>query len=75
MSDGLLAFALQQLIDGEFLTGGDAAELGIGVMTAERWQALVEMSIEAGGIEPDIAYRQAFTLEFVGRGSEYRLDL
>ncbi|MFS8970112.1 ABC transporter substrate-binding protein [Synechococcus sp. 'PEA 65AY6A-5F PE A'] len=65
MSEALLAYAHQALQDYNLLTGGDAATLGIGAMTHQRWQTyfqeMVALGIGAAGLE----VRQAYTLDFL----------
>lgn len=74
MTRGLLAFGLEQLKQRGFVSGGDAAQLGIGAMTEQRWQDLVGMSVEMGVVDPRVADQPLFTLEFVNRGSDYYLS-
>lgn len=65
MSEALLAYAHQALKDYGLLTSGDAATLGIGAMTHQRWQTyfqeMVALGIGAAGLE----VRQAYTLDFL----------
>ncbi len=75
MTPGLLAFGLDQLRQRGFVTGGNATKLGIGAMTEQRWQDLVQMSVEMGAVDlKKITAQQLFTLEFVNRGSDYYLS-
>lgn len=53
-------------------TGGDAETLGIGTMTAKRWQTFFEVMAANGVYEDDLNWRAAFTTEFVNHGSEQR---
>lgn len=46
--------------------GGDAAGLGVGAMTDERWKAFFDI-VQAQGVYPaDLDYQRAYTLQFVG---------
>ena len=72
MSRGLLAYGWEQLQQRQFVSGGDAAQLGIGAMTEQRWQDLLQMmSTEMGMVKSQISAQQLFTLEFVNQGPEY----
>ncbi|MEM9817574.1 MAG: ABC transporter substrate-binding protein, partial [Cyanobacteria bacterium P01_D01_bin.6] len=53
------------------VVSGDAAALGIGAMTAERWKSFFDKLVEANVIEAEVDYTQAFTLEFVNKGVDY----
>jgi NitT/TauT family transport system substrate-binding protein len=66
MSEALLAYGRQALRRRGIVQGGDAARLGIGAMTAARWEAFFR-SMHAAGLYPaDLDWRRAFTLRFVG---------
>jgi NitT/TauT family transport system substrate-binding protein len=65
MKDDQLAYALAKLKEHRLITGGDAAKMGIGTMTDERWKKTYEYMVSAGLLKPDVDYRQAFTLQFV----------
>ncbi len=71
MTDDLLAFSLSTIKEYEILTAGDAATLGIGAMTEDRWQSISATMREVGLITDQIDYHNAFTLEFVNRGVEF----
>jgi NitT/TauT family transport system substrate-binding protein len=65
MKDDQLAYALEKLKEHRLVTGGDAAKMGIGAMTDERWKKTYDYMVSAGLLKPDVDYRQAFTLQFV----------
>lgn len=65
MKDDQLAYAVAKLKEQELVTGGDAAKMGIGVMTEERWKKTYDYMISAALLKPDVDYRQAFTTQFV----------
>jgi NitT/TauT family transport system substrate-binding protein len=63
----LSAFKIAQIKRLNLVDGGDAAKLGIGAMTDDRWKSLFDI-MSAGGIYPkDLDYRKAFTGQFVNR--------
>jgi NitT/TauT family transport system substrate-binding protein len=65
MSDGQLAFGLAKLKEMAVVSGGDAARLGIGAMTDERWERTAKFMAEWGLLKPETDWRRAYTLQFV----------
>ena len=65
MTDGQLAFGLAKLKEMKVVSGGDAAKLGIGAMTDERWKKTAEFMMEWGLLKRDTDWRKAYTLQFV----------
>ena len=65
MTDEQLAYGLAKLKEQQLITGGDAAKMGIGAMTDERWKKTHEYMVSANLLKPDVDYRQAFTTQFV----------
>jgi len=65
MTDEIDTYARQKLKEYGILQGGDAARLGIGAMTAERWKTFFDAMVAAEVYPPDLDYTKAFTLEFV----------
>jgi NitT/TauT family transport system substrate-binding protein len=65
MKDDQLAYAVAKLKEQNLLGGGDAAKMGIGVITEERWKKTHEYMVSAGLLAPNVDYRQAFTTQFV----------
>jgi NitT/TauT family transport system substrate-binding protein len=65
----LSAFKIAQMKKHGFIDGGDAATLGLGAMTHERWKAVFDV-MSAGGIyAKDLDYRAAYSLEFVNKAA------
>ncbi len=73
MSESFLACARRKLIDYGIVDSGEALTRGIGVMTEARWQQFYRSMVEAGVVEEGLPWREAYTLQFVGRG--FGLDL
>lgn len=71
MSDEQLAYSLEKLQDYGIALSGDADAQGIGAMTDERWQAFFDEMSAAGVFSKDTDYTQAYTLEFVNKGTDY----
>jgi len=65
MTDGQLAYGLKKLKELQVVTGGDAAKLGIGTMTDERWKKTADFMTEWGLLKPGTDWRKAYTLQFV----------
>jgi NitT/TauT family transport system substrate-binding protein len=65
MKDDQLAYALAKLKEQNLITGGDAAKMGIGVMTEDRWKKTHEYMVSAGLLAPNVDVRQAYTTQFV----------
>jgi NitT/TauT family transport system substrate-binding protein len=65
MTDPQIEFALEQLKALKVLDGGDAATMGIGIMTQARWKATYEFMAGAGLLKPEVDWNAAFTDRFV----------
>ena len=65
MSDEQIAFAVAQLKALKVLDGGDAATLGIGIMTEARWKATYDFAVATGLLKPEVDWRAGYTDRFV----------
>ena len=65
MSDEQIAFGIKRMKELHILDGGDAREMGIGIMTDARWQADYELMVSAGLIPKDTDWHKAYTTRFV----------
>jgi NitT/TauT family transport system substrate-binding protein len=65
MSDEQIAFAVEQMKALKIVDGGDAATLGIGIMTAARWKATYDSAVSTGLLKPEVDWHSAFTDRFV----------
>ncbi len=65
MKDDQLAYAVAKLKEQNLVGGGDAAKMGIGVMTDERWKKTHEYMVSAGLLPASVDVRQAYTTQFV----------
>jgi NitT/TauT family transport system substrate-binding protein len=65
MADDQIAFGIEQLKKLKVLDGGDAASMGIGIITAARWKATYDYMVAAGLLKPEVDWRQGFTDRFV----------
>ena len=69
MTADILAQAREALRENQIVQGGDAAIMGIGAMTEDRWRDFFAVTSEAGVYPQDLDWREAFTLEYLpGRG-------
>jgi NitT/TauT family transport system substrate-binding protein len=65
MSDEQIAFGVEQMKALKVLDGGDAATLGIGIMTEARWKATYDFAVAAGLLKPSVDWHAAYTDKFV----------
>jgi NitT/TauT family transport system substrate-binding protein len=71
MKDETINFSIGQLKARGILTSGDAEKQGIGAMTDERWKTLFDDMVKAGVYKSDTNYREAYSLKFVNKGTDY----
>ncbi|HEV3394711.1 MAG TPA: ABC transporter substrate-binding protein [Xanthobacteraceae bacterium] len=65
MGDEQIAFGIEQMKALKVLDGGDAATMGIGIITAARWKATYDFMVAAGLLKPEVDWHAAFTDRFV----------
>ena len=65
MSDEQIAFAIEKLKETKAIDGGDAATLGIGVITAERYKKIYDFLVAGGLLDPKTDWQKAFDVRFV----------
>ncbi len=68
MTDELLAFGRRKLKDYGIVLSGEATSLGIGAMNDARWKEFFDLMAADGLYPSTMDYRQAYTLQFVGKG-------
>jgi NitT/TauT family transport system substrate-binding protein len=68
MTEEQIAFSIEAMRAYGIVDSGDAAELGLGAMTDERWQQFFANAVSWGAVEPDLAWQAGYTLAFVNRG-------
>ena len=66
MSDAQIAYSIAKMKEHGIVESGDALTLGIGAMTTARFERFFRTMVEAGVVKPDLDWRKAFTLDFVG---------
>lgn len=67
MTQALIDYGRAALKSNGILTSGDAATLGIGAMTPERWAAFYKDTQAQGIYPPGLDATKAYTLQFVNR--------
>jgi NitT/TauT family transport system substrate-binding protein len=65
MKDEQMAYAVAKLKEHKLLDGGDAAKMGIGIMTDARWKATYDTMVATGLLKPSVDWKQGYTLKFV----------
>jgi NitT/TauT family transport system substrate-binding protein len=65
MTDEQLAYGVAKLKEFGLVTGGDAAKMGIGVITDERWKRTYDYMVSVALLKADVDWRQAYTTQFV----------
>ena len=65
MTDGQIAFALDRLKEMKALDRGDAATLGIGIITAERYKQIYDFLVAGELLDPKVDWHKAFDDRFV----------
>lgn len=65
MTDDILRYARQAMVEHGIVDSGDAATLGIGAMTDARWEGFFKSVVAQGLYPADLDYRKAYTLQFL----------
>lgn len=70
MTDEQIAYGIEKIKEYGIVVSGDAETLGIGAMTDERWKSFFDTMAAEGVFNPDTDYTQAYTLQFINKGTE-----
>ena len=65
MTDAQIAFAIDRLKENKAINGGDAATMGVGIMTPVRWKATYDFLVAGGLLDAKTDWHKAFTDRFV----------
>jgi NitT/TauT family transport system substrate-binding protein len=68
MTEELIAFGTRMMNEQGIVRSGDAATLGIGAMTEERWGRFHDSVAAVGVLPKDLEWRRAFDLSLVNKG-------
>lgn len=67
MTDKLLAFSRAKMIEYDILEASDAAFLGVGAMTDQRWGEIFALTATAGLYSQELPWQTAYTLKFTNK--------
>ena len=67
MSDELLAYGRSKLKDYGIISSGEALTKGLGVMNDTRWKEFFDLMAADGLYPKTMGYKQAYTLQFIGK--------
>ena len=65
MPDEHINYSLGKMREVKAVEGGDAATMGIGIMTAARWQRTYEFLVGAKLLKPETDWKQVFTSDYI----------
>jgi NitT/TauT family transport system substrate-binding protein len=65
MPDEHIAYSLQKMREVKAVEGGDAATMGIGIMTEERWGKTRDFLVESKLLKPETDWKQVFTTDYI----------
>jgi len=65
MTDGQIAFAIEKLKENKAIDGSDAAKLGIGIITADRYKQIYDFLVAGELLDPKVDWHKAFDDRFV----------
>jgi NitT/TauT family transport system substrate-binding protein len=65
MTDGQLAFALEKMKEMKAIDRGDAATLGVGIITADRYGKIYDFLVTNGLLDPKVDWHKSFDDRFV----------
>jgi NitT/TauT family transport system substrate-binding protein len=65
MEDDQIVFGVKRLKELNVVGGGDAATMGVGIVTAARYKATYDYMVSAGLLKPEVSWHDAFTDKFV----------
>jgi NitT/TauT family transport system substrate-binding protein len=65
MPDEHIVYSLQKMREVKAVEGGDAATLGIGIMTAERWSKTRDFLVQSNLLKPETDWRQVLVTDYI----------
>ena len=69
MTDELLTYAREKMRSYRIVDSGAAKQLGVGIMVHERWKDFFDVMAADGLYDPNLDYKKAYTLQFVGKAA------
>jgi len=67
MTDDLLAYSVAKMKEYGIVDSGDATMLGVGALTDARMKSFFDEMVRAGVVKSTLAYRNSYTMQFVGK--------
>jgi len=68
ITDGQIAFSIDQMKPHGVVDSGDSLKSGIGAMTDERMKSFFDKMVKAGVVDAKVDYKKSYTLKFVNKG-------
>ena len=68
ITDGQIAFSIEQMKLHGVVDSGDSLKSGIGAMTDERMKSFFDKMVKAGVVDAKVDYKKSYTLKFVNKG-------
>jgi NitT/TauT family transport system substrate-binding protein len=65
MTDGQIEFALAKMKEMKAIDRGDAAKLGVGIITADRYKQIYDFMVAGGLLDAKVDWHKAFDDRFV----------
>ncbi|MGY4286511.1 NitT/TauT family transport system substrate-binding protein [Bradyrhizobium sp. LM2.7] len=65
MTDGQLAFAIEKMKKMKAIDRGDATTLGVGIITADRYEKIYDFLVTGGLLDPKVDWHKTFDDRFV----------
>ena len=65
MPDEHIAYSLAKMREVKAVEGGDAATMGIGIMTEERWSKTRDFLVQSNLLKADTDWKQVFTTDYI----------
>lgn len=65
MDDGQIDYSIKKMREDKVLESGDAATMGIGIMTEARWTAIRDFMVKSNLLKADTDYKQALDTTFI----------
>jgi NitT/TauT family transport system substrate-binding protein len=65
MDDGQINYSIKKMREDKVFDSGDAATMGIGIMTEKRWTAVRDFMVKANLLKADTDYKQALDTAFI----------
>ncbi len=68
ITDGQIAFSIEQMKQHGVVDSGDSLKSGIGAMTDGRMKSFFDKMVKAGVVDAKVDYKKSYTLQFVNKG-------